>query len=90
MAWLAISFGITNTCRGAWLNGVEQSSKTTEEHNDYCVEEGFQLARIKLDKAGEETREALYMGNCRINISDGTELELAWSKKAVHILKTSF
>ena len=83
MAWLAISFGITNTCCGACLNGVEQSSKTTEEHDDYCVEEGFQLARVKLDKAGEEFREAL-------NISDGTELELALSKKAVHILEISF
>ena len=90
MAWLAIWFGITNTCGGVWLNGVGQSRKTTEEHDDYCIEEGFHLARIKLDKDHEESREALYMGNRNINIWDGTGLEWAWSKKAVHIVETIF
>ena len=68
MPWLAIWFGITNTCGGVWLNGVGQSRKTTEEDDGYWAEEGFQLDRIKLDKGGEESREALYMGNRRINI----------------------
>ena len=35
---------------------------------DDCVEEGLQLARVKNDRDGEGSREALNMGNCRINI----------------------
>ena len=41
----------------------------------------FQLAKLKFDRDGEGGRKALGMGNCRINIWDGSELELAWSKK---------
>ena len=50
------------------LNWLEQNRETTEEHDDDCVEEGFQLARVKLDKDGEEGREALGMRNRSINI----------------------
>ena len=41
--------------------------ETDEEHDEDCVEEGFQLAR-ELDKDGERGREALGMGNHSINI----------------------
>ena len=68
MAWLALWFGISNTCIEVWLNDVVRNRKTTEEHDDDCVEEGFQLAMVKLDKDGEERREALVMGNRSINI----------------------
>ena len=39
-----------------------------EEHDEDCVEEGFQLARVKLDKDGEGSKEALGMGNRSIKI----------------------
>ena len=41
------------------------------------MEEGFQLARVKFDRDGEVGSEALGMGNRSINISDGSELDLA-------------
>ena len=67
MACLAICFGISNTCGDVWLNRVGQNRETTEEHDDDYVE-GFQLARVKLDKDGEEGWEAQSMGNRSINI----------------------
>ena len=74
---LAIWFGISNTCGGVWLNGLKQNRETNEEHDDDCVEEGLQLARVKLDKDVEGGSEALGMGNRSINIWDGSKLELA-------------
>ena len=65
---LAIWFGISNTCGGVWLNGLKQNRETNEEHDDDCVEEGLQLARVKLDKDVEGGSEALGMGNRSINI----------------------
>ena len=56
MAWVAIWFGISNTCGGVWLNGVGQKRETNEEHDEDCVEEEFQLAMVKLDKDGEGDR----------------------------------
>ena len=50
------------------LNGVGQNMETDEEHDEDCVEEGFQLARVKLDKDGEGSKEALGMGNRSIKI----------------------
>ena len=47
---------------------VGQNRKTTEDHDGDCVEDGFQLARAKLDKDGEEGREAQGIGNRSINI----------------------
>ena len=51
-----------------WLNGVGQNKETDEEHDEYCVKEGFQLARVKHDKDGEGGREAVGMGNHSISI----------------------
>ena len=55
MARFAIWSGISNICGGGgmWLNWVEQNRETDEEHADDCVEEGFQLARVKSDGDGE-------------------------------------
>ena len=65
----------------AWWCVVEWVGQNRE--TDDCVEEGLQLARVKNDRDGEGSREALNMGNCRINIWDVSELELlAWSKKS--------
>ena len=52
-----------------------------EEHDEDCVEERFQLARVKFDIDGKWGREALGMRYCAINICDGSELKLAWSRK---------
>ena len=71
-----------------WSNGRTQNSETDEEHDEDSVEEWFQLAMIKYDRNGEggrekydsdveRARETLGVGNCSINIRDGSELELA-------------
>ena len=54
------------------------------------VEEGFQLARVKVDKDVERGTEALGMGNSCINIWDGSELELAWTKKNSSYFENNF
>ena len=87
---LAIWFGISNTCGGVWLNGLKQNRETNEEHDDDCVEEGLQLARVKLDKDVEGGSEALGMGNRSINIWDGSKLELAWSDKSSSYFENNF
>ena len=56
--------------------------ETDEKHDEDCVEEGFPLARVKIDRNDEGDREALVKRNFSINIWDGSELELAWSKKS--------
>ena len=80
MAWLTIWFGISNTCSDVWLNGVGQNRGTDEEHDKDCAEEEFQLARVKFDRDFEGGKKALELENPNINIWDGSELELAWSK----------
>ena len=47
---------------------VRQNRDADEEHGEACVEEGFQLARVKFYGDGERGREALGMGNRNINI----------------------
>ena len=56
---------------------VGKNRESNEEHDEDCVEEGLQLARVKNDRDGEGSREALSTGNCKINIGDISELELA-------------
>ena len=51
-----------------WLNGVRQNKKTDEEHDEDCVEEGFQWARVKFYRDGEGGREAVGMVNRSINM----------------------
>ena len=68
MAWLGIWFGLSNNCDSVWSNGVGQNRETDEEHDEDCIEEGFQLARIKYDRDSEGGREALGVGNCSVNI----------------------
>ena len=50
MAWLAIWFGISNTCGGVWLNGTGQNRETNEEHDEDCS----LLNDASLDIAGDE------------------------------------
>ena len=82
-----------------WSNGRRQNSETDEEHDEDSVEEWFQLAMIKYDRNGEggrekydsdveRARETLGVGNCSINIRDGSELELAlWKKSSLYFEK---
>ena len=63
-----MQFSISNNYSDTRLNGVGQNMETDEEHDEDCAEEGFQLARVKLDKDGEGSKEALGMGNRSIKI----------------------
>ena len=49
------------------LNEVEKNKETDEEHDEDCIDEGFQLARVKFDKDGKGGRDALVMGYCSSN-----------------------
>ena len=51
-----------------WSNWVGQSRETDEIDDEDCVEEEFQLARVKCDRDDERGREALGEGHCSINI----------------------
>ena len=78
--WLGLLYGLIYlifVVAGMWLNWVGQNRETDEEHDEDCIEEGFQLARVKFDRDGEGGRKALGLGNRSINISDGSELGLA-------------
>ena len=68
-----------------WWNGVGQYRATDEEHDKYCVEEGFQLASVKLDGHGEGGSEAYYL-----NIWDESEQELGWFKKSSSHFENNF
>ena len=68
MAWLGLWFSLSNNCDSEWSNGVGQNRETDEEHDEGCIEEGFQLARMKYDRDSEGGREALGMGNCSVII----------------------
>ena len=60
-------FGLSNNFGVTW-HCVEQNGETDEEHDDGCVEERFQLARVKSDRDGGKDREDLGMGYCSINV----------------------
>ena len=51
-----------------WLNGVGKNRESDEEHDEDCVEERFQSARVKFDRDCEGGKEALGMENRSINI----------------------
>ena len=50
-----------------WSHGLGKNGETDEKHED-CVEQGFQLARVKLDGNGEGDRKAPGLGNSNINV----------------------
>ena len=51
-----------------WLTGVGLNRETNQEHDEGCVEEGFQLARVKLGKDSEGGSEVRGVGNRSINV----------------------
>ena len=54
--WLSFSDGLVYpvfVVASIWLNWVGQNREIDEEHDEDCVEVGFQLARVKLDRDGE-------------------------------------
>ena len=79
--WLGLPYGLVYPILVV-VDWVGQNRETNKEHDEDCVKEGFQLARLKLDKDGETGREALGIGNHSIKIWDVSELELAWSNKS--------
>ena len=60
---------IPNTCVVAcgWM-GVGYNRETDEEHDEDCVEDGFQLASVKFDRDGEGGRKALDIGTRSVTI----------------------
>ena len=50
------------------LNEVGKNRETDEEHDEDCVDEGLQLARVKFDRDGKGGRQALVIGYCSSNI----------------------
>ena len=51
-----------------WSNWVEQNWEADEEHDENCVADGIQLARVQFDRNSEGDREVLGMTYCSINI----------------------
>ena len=90
MGWPYIWFSLFNFCDSVWSNGVGQNRETDKEHDEDCVEEWFQLIRVKYDRHGQGGREALVLGNFSINSWDASELELAWSKKSSSYFENNF
>ena len=63
--WLRLPYGLVYpifVVVGMWLNWVGQNRETDEEHADDCVEEGFQLPRVKSDADGEGRQESSRFG----------------------------
>ena len=90
LTWHEIWFGIYISSGGVWLNGIRQNRETDEEHDEDCLKEGFQIARVKFDRDVQGEREALGIRKCSINILDGSELELAWPKKSSLYFENNF
>ena len=72
------------------LNEVGQNRETDEEHDEDCVDEGFQLASVKLDRDGKGGREALGMLCCGSNNWNELELKLASSGKSNSYFENNF
>ena len=43
---------ISDTCGGAWSNGVGQNREIDKEHVEDCVKKVFELARVKNERDG--------------------------------------
>ena len=54
-----------------------KNRKTYEEHDQDCIEEDFQLTSVYFDRDGVGESEAVGTVYCSINVSDGSELEIA-------------
>ena len=78
IACFGIWFGISNTCGGVRSNKVDQNRETDEEHDEDCVEEVFQLAKVNFSRDGERGSKALGIRNS-VSIFE-----------IFHILKTIF
>ena len=68
MAWLGICFVMSDVSCGILPNGGGQNSETDKEHEENCVEEGFQLDMVIFDRYRERGRNALGMESCSIGI----------------------
>ena len=73
-----------------WLNAEEQNRETDEEHGEYCFQERFQLASVKFNRDCRGDREGLRIGYCSINIWNGLELKLDWSRKNSSYFENNF
>ena len=60
-----------------WLNRAGKNKETDQEHDEDCVEEEFQLDRVKFERDAKGEREALGIGYCSSNTWNGLEIKLA-------------
>ena len=67
------------------MDRLGKNRKNDEELDKDCVKKEFPLARVKSYINGGGGRKAIVMGNCSINVWDGSKLEFD-SRKTVHIL----
>ena len=52
--WLDLAYGLVHPINcGLWLSEVWQNRETNQEHDEDCVEEGCQLARVKIVELGK-------------------------------------
>ena len=49
------------------VEGGKKNRETDEEHDENCVDEGFELARANFDRDGKGGEEALVIGYCSSN-----------------------
>ena len=73
-----------------WLNRAGKNKETHQEHDEDCVEEGFQLARVKFERDGKGEREVLGMGYCSSNTWNGLEIKLARSRENSSYFENNF
>ena len=73
-----------------WLSGKGQNKETDEEHDEDCVEEGFHLASVKLDRDSKGGREVVGVGYCSSNTWNWLELKLALSRKRSSYYENNF
>ena len=52
LSWIDILLDISDTCGGAWSNGVGQNREIDKEHVEDCVKKVFELARVKNERDG--------------------------------------
>ena len=63
--WLGLAYGSVYDVRS---NGVGKNREIDEDHDEDCVEKGFQLTSGAFDRDGEEGKESVGMEYCSVNI----------------------
>ena len=87
---LGLAFGLVHPITVVCGRMGSEKWRTDEEHHEYCVEEGFQLTKVKFNRNRKEGRETQWMRCCSINIWNELELKLDWSEKNSSYFENNF